>query len=128
MALPRAPSGGPLTSRERPPPAGRGPSAGAPERWAEVRATAEAALARPPEARAAFLDRACGDEAGLRAEVEAQVHACERAAQSAAFLAEPAAAFAAPLFAGETAGERVGDSGPTAGADAEPRAGVEAAP
>jgi len=71
----------------------------APPRWTEVRALAEAVLAQPPERRAALLDRACGGDAPLRAEVEAQVRACERAAQAVGFLAEPAAAFAAPLLA-----------------------------
>lgn len=71
-----------------------------PERWTQVRAGAEALLAQPPEARAAFLLRTFSDDASLRAEVEAQVKACELAAQSAEFLAEPAAAFAAPLLSG----------------------------
>ena len=111
----------------------RGPAAAA-QRWATVRATAEAALAQPPEARAALLDGACGGDAGLRAEVDAQVNACERAVESAAFLAEPAAAFAAPLFAppfeGVRADEHARDCGPSAGATpgatAEPGAGMEA--
>ena len=67
-------------------------------RWAEVRARAEAALLQPVAARAAFLDDACGDDLALRAEVDAQLDACERVAGSAPFLAEPAAAFAAPLI------------------------------
>lgn len=98
----------------------------APQRWTEVRARAEAAMARPSDGRAAFLDRACGDDADLRADVEAQVHACEGAAQSV-FLATPAAAFAAPLFAGLTATDGIEDSGPTAGAGAESGPRVEAA-
>ena len=74
------------------------------QRWAEVRAAAEAALALAPEARASFLDHTCGGDAALRAEVEAQVDACERAAHEAAtFLAEPAAAFVAPFIAQRSA-------------------------
>ncbi|HEY0777963.1 MAG TPA: serine/threonine-protein kinase, partial [Gemmatirosa sp.] len=69
-----------------------------PERWAAVRSAAQAVLARPVDARPAALDAACRDNAGLRAEVEAQVDACEQAAHSDAFLAGSAAAFAAPLF------------------------------
>ena len=67
-------------------------------RWAEVRAAAEAALELAPEHRREFLDRACGADAALRAEVEAQMDACVRAAGSAAFLAEPAVARVNPLF------------------------------
>ncbi|MEJ7812004.1 MAG: protein kinase, partial [Gemmatimonadaceae bacterium] len=100
-----------------------------PPRWVDVRAAAEAALAMPEAARADFLDRACGADSALRAEVQAQVDACERAAHSAAFLAEPAAAFVAPLFAalpGLSGDERVGDPEPLRHATAEPKQ-VEAA-
>ena len=38
------------------------------QRWAVVRATAEAALARPVEKRAACIDDACGADAELRAD------------------------------------------------------------
>lgn len=68
------------------------------QRWAEVRALAEAALALPADARGNFLDMSCPGDPGLRAEVEAQVRACDSAA-SDEFLADPAAARAAPLFA-----------------------------
>ncbi|MEO7104140.1 MAG: serine/threonine-protein kinase, partial [Gemmatimonadaceae bacterium] len=89
------------------------------QRWAEVRAKVEAAMAQAPEARADFLDRACGDDATLRADVDAQLHACECAAQSAAFLAEPAAVFAAELFAGAAPDEFVADFVPSLDADAD---------
>ena len=82
------------------PPARR--SWASPQRWREVRGLAEEVLARPPEARAAYLDDACDGDAPLRAEVESQVEACERVARSGAFLQEPALAFAAPLFNGQT--------------------------
>jgi serine/threonine-protein kinase len=81
-------------------------------RWAEVRAITESALTRSPESRAEFLQRACGGDALLRVEVEAQLRACERAAQSADFLAEPAAVFAAPLITSAIAGEGDSDTRP----------------
>jgi len=73
-----------------------------PERWAQIRSAAQDALALPARERAAFLDRVCQGDTGLRAEVEAQVEACERAAQSPDFLASPAALYAAPFFASDT--------------------------
>ena len=81
-----------------------GASTAAARRWAAVRATTEAALALPVGARPAYLDEACDGDAGLRADVESQLEACERAARSTAFLAEPAAAFVGPLLEGVTAG------------------------
>ena len=41
-----------------------------PERWAEVEELYHAALSHPPDDRAAFLARACGDDELLRSEVE----------------------------------------------------------
>src|ERR1700746_1136965 len=41
------------------------------ERWLEVKRIFEAALEVEPEERAAFLDRTCGEDQELRAEVEA---------------------------------------------------------
>ena len=41
-----------------------------PDRWRKVDELFEAALEREPQARAAFLDKACGDDADLRREVE----------------------------------------------------------
>ena len=89
-----------MPTSERPVGFGGDTSAAAMARWPRVRAAAEAALALAPEVRAGFLDSACGADAVLRAEAEAQVDACERVAASALFLAEPAAAFAAPLLTG----------------------------
>jgi serine/threonine protein kinase len=40
------------------------------ERWRQIEALFEAAMAQPPEKRAAFLARACPDDAQLRGEVE----------------------------------------------------------
>jgi serine/threonine protein kinase/Tol biopolymer transport system component len=42
-----------------------------PERWKQVSALYDTALARPPGARAAFLAEACGSDEGLRREVQA---------------------------------------------------------
>ena len=70
-----------------------------PERWASIRAVAEGALALAPGERAAFLNNACGSDAGLRDRAERLILACERAAQSTEFLAEPASAFAGPILA-----------------------------
>src|SRR5690349_4295622 len=137
MALPGAAPGGVMSAPERPPRGDRDARAAARRRWAAVRATVEAALEHPPEARADFLDRACGDDAELRAEIEAQLRACERAAESPEFLAESATAFAAPLFTGNTVGDQAAGSGAmAAGSDAmaadesvasEPAAGMPAA-
>ena len=41
-----------------------------PDRWRKVDELFEAALEREPQARAAFLDKACGDDTDLRREVE----------------------------------------------------------
>jgi serine/threonine protein kinase/Tfp pilus assembly protein PilF len=90
-----------------------------PERWTQVRAGAEALLAQPPEARAAFLLRMFSDDASLRAEVEAQVKACELAAQHIGFLAEPAATFAAPLLSSAPDATVDGRPEPTSGTPTE---------
>ena len=41
-----------------------------PDRWRKVDELFEAALEREPHSRAAFLDKACGDDVDLRREVE----------------------------------------------------------
>lgn len=41
-----------------------------PDRWRQVEEVFEAAVERPPEARAAFLDEACAEDPSLRQEVE----------------------------------------------------------
>jgi serine/threonine-protein kinase len=80
------------------------------ERWARVRAAAETVLAQSPDARADFLLRTLGHDDALRAEVEAQVTACELAAQSVEFLAGPAASFAAPLISDAIGTDGIGRS------------------
>jgi Tol biopolymer transport system component len=58
-----------------------------PERWRQVEDLYHAAVAREPQARAAFLDEACGGDLDLRARVESMVAAHERAGP---FIATPA--------------------------------------
>ena len=67
-----------------------------PNGFARVDAVFDAALDLPPNDRAAYVERACGDDSALRAAVEQLLAAHE---QSNEFLGKPAAAFAAPLFA-----------------------------
>ena len=69
-----------------------------PERWAQVRALVDEALARPRQARSAFLDERCGDDAAMRDLVERLAAGCERAGGSWGFLAQPAGELAAPLL------------------------------
>jgi serine/threonine protein kinase len=45
------------------------------ERWREVEELFESAVSRPPEERAAFLNRACGEDAELRREIESLLKA-----------------------------------------------------
>ena len=45
------------------------------ERWREVEELFESAVSRPPEERAVFLDRACGEDAELRREIESLLKA-----------------------------------------------------
>ncbi|HEU4954699.1 MAG TPA: serine/threonine-protein kinase, partial [Gemmatimonadales bacterium] len=45
------------------------------ERWREVEELFESAVLRPPEERAAFLDRACGEDDALRREIESLLKA-----------------------------------------------------
>jgi hypothetical protein len=56
--------------------------------WPRVKGVFQAALDRPPEARAAFLDGACAGDAALRAEVESLLGA---QLEAGAFLSRPAA-------------------------------------
>jgi eukaryotic-like serine/threonine-protein kinase len=77
--------------------------------WQRVKGVFQAALDRPPEARAAFLDAACRDDLELRREVESLL-TCQP--QVAGFLATPASLsatadipVAGPTF---TAGARLG--------------------
>ena len=48
------------------------------ERWQRVQELVERALGQPPDARAAFLARACDDDPALRAEALSLLDACER--------------------------------------------------
>ena len=59
------------------------------ERWLRVEPILDRALELPPAARASFLDEACADDSGLRADAEALLDAERR---SASFLETPAAA------------------------------------
>lgn len=94
------------------------------DRWAEIRAATEAALALPAAARAAFLTDACNGDLALRAEVDAQIEACECAAQAGGFLAEPAASFVAPLFATTQGADGESDAGRTDSTDDAPLRGA----
>jgi eukaryotic-like serine/threonine-protein kinase len=55
--------------------------------WARVKEVLEAALDRPPGERAQFVLQTCGDEGGLRTEVQSLLAAME---QAGAFIARPA--------------------------------------
>ncbi|AHG88767.1 protein kinase [Gemmatirosa kalamazoonensis] len=61
-----------------------------PERWRALEPLLDGALTLAPEQRAAYLDRACGADAALRAELEGLVRDCE-AGES--LLTRPAAAY-----------------------------------
>ena len=65
-----------------------------PEQWQRIEDVLDEALDLPSEERAAYLDRACPDEA-LRAQVERLLAAD---AQAGSFLDAPARDFAAPLL------------------------------
>ncbi|MEJ7812315.1 MAG: serine/threonine-protein kinase [Gemmatimonadaceae bacterium] len=86
-----------------------------PERWRAVEHVLDGALDLAPDARPAFVARACGGDAELRREVERLLSACERveergeaenaghaddAAGARHLLSRPAAEFAAPVLAG----------------------------
>src|SRR2546426_7866543 len=75
------------------------------EKWQQVRDLFDASLARPPEERAKFLERACvGDEA-LRREVESLL---QSDAEAASFMEAPAVAEAAQSLLGVEARLSVG--------------------
>ncbi len=84
---------------------GDGSSDTARVRWERVRAIVEDLLAVEAESRSALIEKVCASDAELLAEVEAQLRACERVAESGGFLDRPAAAFAAPLLAHPAAGD-----------------------
>jgi serine/threonine protein kinase/Tfp pilus assembly protein PilF len=58
----------------------------APDRWRRIAPLLEEALELPPERRGPFLDRACGGDAGLRAEIEDLLSAD---VEAGAFLGDP---------------------------------------
>ena len=79
------------------------------EHWQQVQALFHEALKCPPEERAAFLERACGGDEGLRQEVFSLLAAHE---QAASFIEEP--------LLGSGAGEEPGAALPAcAGSDTE---------
>jgi serine/threonine-protein kinase len=65
-----------------------------PERWLQVKAIVQAALARPAPARAAFVVEACGNDVALRAEVESLLSGPDTGEDSNNFLASPAGIWA----------------------------------
>ena len=68
------------------------------ERWRELEPLLDAALEVEPARRPAFLDRACGGDLALRAELKALLAACDLGAN---MLETPAAITYAPLLAEE---------------------------
>ena len=66
-----------------------------PERWQAVKDLFDAALARPAEERARFLDRACAGDEALRREVESLLASDEEAKS---FMESPAVAGSAESF------------------------------
>src|SRR5688572_20179111 len=68
------------------------------ERWREIQHAVDGALDLPPDARAAYLDAACGGDAALRESVARLLDACERAERADGILAAPAAELAAPML------------------------------
>ena len=73
----------------------------------EIKAIFAEAIEKPESERAAFIAQACGDDAALRAEVEAFLSAAQRAGE---FLAAPTRdeSVAAPNSSGESIGTKIG--------------------
>jgi len=69
-----------------------------PQRWAQLRALVEQALALPMEERHTFILASCGDDVAFRGRVERLVADCARSDGSWGFLARPAGELAAPLM------------------------------
>jgi serine/threonine-protein kinase len=76
-----------------------------PERWHQIDALVDAALARPPDERAAFLAQACVSDEALRHEVESLLAASE---QAQSFIEAPPEAAAANWLAAERTRVMVG--------------------
>ena len=75
------------------------------KRWQRIEALYHEAIARPQDGRAAFLLEACGEDVGLRAEVDALLN---EPAPDEAFLAGPALIAAADVVAGALPGAMTG--------------------
>jgi len=75
-----------------------------PERWQQIESVFQAALARDPDERAAFLDEACAGDEALRREVESLLEAHE---QAGSFIKAPAVEVAAQMMAEEQANSPV---------------------
>src|SRR5438876_1132634 len=82
-----------------------------PERWQQIERLYHAALEREPEARAAFLDKACAGDEELRREVEGLL-ACDD--KTASFIDGPALEVAAKALAGDPPAEEQGVRPPVA--------------
>ena len=80
-----------------------------PEAWKRVRPILAEALELPAERRAAFLDTACGQDGGLRAQVESMIRAGEmEGGLAGATAAEPVVASATPVPISGGPGQRIG--------------------
>jgi serine/threonine protein kinase len=71
-----------------------------PERWQQVKAIFNSAIAYAPEERSSFISQACSGDEQLRSEVESLIASHE---QSGNFIDQPAFEVAASLLAGERA-------------------------
>ncbi len=80
-----------------------------PEKWGQLRELFRVAIEHEPQERAAFLDRACPDDASLRAEIESLLASHDRAEN---FIEKPAFADTVKAFAEppaeQFAGNRIG--------------------
>src|SRR5881397_3023857 len=82
-----------------------------PECWQQIERLYHAALEREPEARAAFLNRACAGDEELRGEVEGLLAYDDKASS---FIDEPALEVAAKALAGDPPAEEQGVKPPVA--------------
>ena len=76
------------------------------DRWTQIEEAFTAAAALPPAMRADFLERACGDDAGMREEIRSLLTAAE---QSRDFLSAPALDLFARQIASDGWSVRAGD-------------------
>ena len=74
-----------------------------PERWRQIKQIFQAAAELPPEERSAYVQRACGGDGELRAEVESLLHSEEEE-----FLSGAAAAYVPEAFAEEDRDRNIG--------------------